>query len=93
MAHPIANKYIPGEYIIKCDYCQLGWYSADMTKTWDGHMACPRDQGYIEKHVALEPVKPRADELSPIPDARPEPEDRFVSSPTANKVALGIPDF
>ncbi len=91
MATPIQNKYIPGEHIVICDWCQLGWYSKDMRKTWDGFMACPRD--YEPKHPALDPMKVHTNELAPIPDARAEKPDAFVASATANKVALGIPDF
>jgi hypothetical protein len=91
MAHPVQDKYIPGVHLVVCDYCRLKWYSKDMKKTWDGFMSCPRD--YDPKHIALEPMKVYNNELAPIPDARAEPPDLFVSSPTANKIALGIPDL
>lgn len=66
--------YVAGQYNQICDVCGFSFLSGETRLRWDGLLVCKADfeTDHPQKFVRVQP------DGQPVPDIRPEPEDRFV---------------
>ena len=69
--------YIPGDPFFICDRCGFKRRRSEVRKEWTGFIVCS-DTCWEPKHPQLE-IKARPDRQA-VKDARPEPEDVFLSA-------------
>jgi hypothetical protein len=48
------NRYVSGDYLRDCDICDWTYLRSELTRTWDGWLACrkdwyPKPERFIEK--------------------------------------------
>lgn len=61
-----------------CDICGFKFKMSQCKKTWDGYLACKPNRCWYPKHPFDDPL-PVIPDGTPIVNARPEPQDQFVS--------------
>ena len=74
--------YKSGDHFVICDICGFKRYRSECRKNWKQQIVCG-DTCYEKKHPQLT-VRTRKDKQG-VKDARPEPEDVYVS--TSNPVS------
>ena len=75
--------YISGNNYVLCDRCGLKKLRTQCRKEWTGSLVCS-DTCWEARHPQLT-IKPKKD-MQAVRDARPEPEDVYLSTSYANRV-------
>ena len=67
-----------GDHKVICDMSGFAVWASETVKTWDGFRVHRRFVGEEQSRHPQEMVRPVRDDTS-VPDARPEPPDRFLA--------------
>ena len=81
------DKYLSSEWNAICDLCGKKRKSDAIRKTWDGLIACI-DGCWYPKHP-LDVPPPIILDGKPVPDARPEASDTYITMPILNTYPWG----
>ena len=75
--------FISGTYFQLCDICGFKKRNTETRKNWKGQIVC-KDTCYESRHPQLD-IRARKDRQG-VKDARPEPEDTYLSTSYADRV-------
>lgn len=81
MANHSGNQWRSGEWWALCDFCGLPYHASELTKDWQGFMACRKD---LTARNPQDFVRPRIEDVS-VPWTRPDDTQGDITAVTSNQ--------